>query len=184
MSKPDFGGLVLSRGLKSPAKTQGGVAGGYSLLDDSLNRLCGTPTNYLTGWGLFGPGGLPLPQHPGAKSKLEVCRYRDSVTAAEETPALSPARLKISKAESGWVKGLSVPGALQKVGRSRSWYGWEKDPNGEHCSKQCASRRLNTVKARAIRAEVEGFADFRQRFLNSKTYPHQQAWVDVLEVGS
>lgn len=107
--------------------------------------------------------------------------------AKKKPPALShAARLKISKAEvAEWMgKGLSVPGALQKVGRSRSWYEMhrKKDPEWRALLEAVREPTIErSEELRAIRAEVEGFADFRQRFLNSKTYPHQQAWVDVLE---
>lgn len=82
--------------------------------------------------------------------------------------------------------GLSQSEALRSVGRGQSWLQQrrKKFPSwGEELSATRARTDGATVEAReASRVErVGSFADFRLKFLNSRTFPHQQNLIDVIE---
>ncbi len=74
----------------------------------------------------------------------------------------------------------SVPAALKAARRSaRSTYDtWRReDPEFRGvCDAIMAGRKAGRGSAEGI-----GFAEFRERFLNSRTFAHQQGWVDLLE---
>ena len=80
--------------------------------------------------------------------------------------------------------GASVNEACAAATRSRKWY-----ENLRSQDKDFA-QRVDSARERRDAAESQGrdpslydlsFADWRKRFLNLDTYPHQQLWIDVLE---
>lgn len=81
-------------------------------------------------------------------------------------------------------RGMTITAALEKVERSRSWYESNRSKDKDWRSRlDMAKAPSQAAKARAeeARVEVSDFADFRQVYLNSATFPHQRAWIDVLE---
>ena len=81
-------------------------------------------------------------------------------------------------------RGLTVAAALEKVGRSRSWYesNRSKDPDWRRAIDQARlPSRAAKDRAEAAKGEVSDFVTFRSKYLNSQTFPHQRAWIDVLE---
>lgn len=81
-------------------------------------------------------------------------------------------------------RGLTVAAALEKVGRSRSWYesNRSKDPDWRRAIDQARlPSRAAKDRAEASKGEVSDFVTFRSKYLNSQTFPHQRAWIDVLE---
>lgn len=81
-------------------------------------------------------------------------------------------------------KGAGVGLALEQIGRSRSWYENHRR-NDPSFKMQVDLLRAPTQEKRReaakASAEIKGFADFRRTYLGVDTFPHQQAWIDVLE---
>ena len=83
-------------------------------------------------------------------------------------------------------KGATVGEALRKAGRSRSWYdeqrrrvsGWGAEVDAARLKSGGAPVRGGSPDPVVVPSD---FAGFREQFLFQKTWPHQQAWVDLLE---
>jgi len=80
--------------------------------------------------------------------------------------------------------GAGVADACESAGRSRKWY-----ENARATDKDFATE-VDAARERRDKATSAGrdadlfeltFAQWRKRFLNLDTYPHQQLWIDVLE---
>ena len=84
-------------------------------------------------------------------------------------------------------KGATVAEALRVAGRSRAWYeeqrrhaaGFKEEV--DQAKFEAGQPMQHVPTAQADGEAVKDFADFRRRFLRQETFPHQQAWIDVLE---
>lgn len=83
-------------------------------------------------------------------------------------------------------KGVTVENACNAVGRSYKTYeNWRsKDPQFREAVDRVRASRRN-AKARGVKEKHTGmsFAEWRKEFLGQDTYPHQQAWIDLIEKG-
>lgn len=84
-------------------------------------------------------------------------------------------------------RGSTIAAALKVAGRTRSWYEEQRRSTAgfkELMDQAKVEAGIPKVQAPAVLEDggpVKDFADFRRRFLGMGTYPHQQAWIDVLE---
>lgn len=80
--------------------------------------------------------------------------------------------------------GVQTDVAMAQVGRTRKTYeNWRAaDPAfaGEVDAVRVALRRAKGLSKDKTLKDLS-FAEWRKRFLNRETYPHQQMWIDVLE---
>lgn len=84
-------------------------------------------------------------------------------------------------------KGVTVEMAMEAVGRTQKTYeNWRAtDPDFK-----AAIDRVRGARASAKRRGVDQnrtaqtFAEWRKEFLGQDTYPHQQAWIDLIEKGT
>lgn len=81
-------------------------------------------------------------------------------------------------------RGLTVAAAMEAVGlKYKSYENWRagdedfKSKVDELRASMAAAKKAGLDPA----ARNIGFAEFRRQFLGQETYPHQQAWVDLLE---
>ena len=79
--------------------------------------------------------------------------------------------------------GRTIVDALKVVGRSRSWYDTQRREAPGFAVAMDAIRTRSTDLAEQARAERIGFAEFSERFLNTKVWPHMLNVVDMLEGG-
>lgn len=83
--------------------------------------------------------------------------------------------------------GATVKAATQAAGRSEHWYHTQRRDVPGFSDRVAEARRLGGVpKKHEVVSRMSGpmptsFAEFRERFLFQGTWPHQQAWVDMLE---
>lgn len=80
--------------------------------------------------------------------------------------------------------GLGPKAAYTAIGRSRSWYESNRRKDAQWAAQVDVCRAPTGTQRQAAqeaRTATQGFADFRRRYLRSETFPHQQAWIDVLE---
>ena len=80
--------------------------------------------------------------------------------------------------------GATVGDAMDSVGRTRKTYeNWRAEDAGY--AARIDQARLKATKGRDAKGDPSlynlSFAEWRKRFLDRETYPHQQMWVDVLE---
>ena len=81
-------------------------------------------------------------------------------------------------------KGFTVKEALDMGKRSYSWYATNKKKDPEFARLVEVAKAVSSRGSigKADRIELAGeFADFRRKFLQTETWPHQQCWVDLLE---
>ena len=78
-------------------------------------------------------------------------------------------------------QGRTIADALKVVGRSRSWYDAQRrDVQGFATMVDAARLRLSDQAESARRSDI-GFAEFSERYLGTKVWPHMQNVVDLLE---
>lgn len=78
-------------------------------------------------------------------------------------------------------QGRTIADALKVVGRSRSWYDAQRrDVQGFAVQVDAARLRLSDQAESARRSDI-GFAEFSERYLGTKVWPHMQNVVDLLE---
>ena len=96
-------------------------------------------------------------------------------------------RRKVSAAEARkellWEvrSGRTITDALKVIGRSRSWYDGQRRDAPGFAAEVDAIRTRSTDLAAAARAERLGFAEFSERYLHTKVWPHMLNVVDMLE---
>ena len=78
--------------------------------------------------------------------------------------------------------GLTIKSALERVGRSyKAYEQWRaSDPEFKKRVDQAKALQATKQKGR-VRGERIPFAEFRQKYLNTETFWHQQQWIDLLE---
>lgn len=107
----------------------------------------------------------------------------DKTTFNNMTPAAQRAMLKDQMVEMV-ARGVKVDAALKQIGRSKSWYESNRR-NDAQWRQRLDDARLPSDAVRAAakkdKADISDFTDFRKRYLNAETFPHQRAWIDVLE---
>ena len=78
-------------------------------------------------------------------------------------------------------QGRTIADALKVVGRSRSWYDAQRrDVQGFSVQVDAARLRLSDQAESARRSDI-GFAEFSERYLGARVWPHMQNVVDLLE---
>lgn len=78
-------------------------------------------------------------------------------------------------------QGRTIADALKVVGRSRSWYDAQRrDVQGFATMVDAARLRLSDQAESARRSDI-GFAEFSERYLGTRVWPHMQNVVDLLE---
>lgn len=78
-------------------------------------------------------------------------------------------------------QGRTISDALKIVGRSRSWYeASRRDVEGFAVLVDAARLRLSDAAGAARRSDM-GFAEFSERYLGTRVWPHMQNVVDLLE---
>jgi hypothetical protein len=78
--------------------------------------------------------------------------------------------------------GLSINSALERVGRTRKAYElWRREDDKFRARADQAKAMQDTRKKDRVKGEPMDFATFRKRYLNTKTFWHQQQWIDLLE---
>jgi hypothetical protein len=100
----------------------------------------------------------------------------------------APKRTTPEQAKESFLKaikgGASVADACESAGRSRKWYENARAVDRDFAGEVDAAREKRDKATSAGRdADLYEltFAEWRKRFLNLDTYPHQQLWIDVLE---
>lgn len=76
--------------------------------------------------------------------------------------------------------GLNIGPALEKVGRARKTYEEWRRLDADFKAKVDQARQLRG-KREVERGEKLGFAEWREKYLKTKTFTHQLQWVDLLE---
>jgi len=79
--------------------------------------------------------------------------------------------------------GRTITDALKVVGRSRSWYDTCRRDVPGFAVQMDAIRTRSTDLAEQARSERIGFAEFSERYLHTKVWPHMLNVVDMLEGG-
>lgn len=78
-------------------------------------------------------------------------------------------------------QGRTIADALKIVGRSRSWYDAQRrDVEGFAVMVDAARLRLSDQAESTRRSDI-GFAEFSERYLGTRVWPHMQNVVDLLE---
>ena len=78
--------------------------------------------------------------------------------------------------------GVTIEDALVGVGRSRSWYEQMRRADSTFRGRADMARQLKHMRSPSDRRALAGsFAEFREKYLGTRTFPHQQCWVDLLE---
>ena len=86
-----------------------------------------------------------------------------------------------------FAKGVSVEDAMTHVGRTQKTY---ENWRARDTAFKAEVDRVRGARASAKRRGVDdehvsmSFADWRKEFLGQDTYPHQQAWIDLIEKGT
>ena len=84
----------------------------------------------------------------------------------------------------GIAAGMSVEDAAATAGRTKKAYeNWRSaEPDFARAVDEARAKRAEAV-SRGASADVANisFEDFRKQFLDQETFPHQRAWIDVLE---
>lgn len=76
--------------------------------------------------------------------------------------------------------GVPVHEALKRVGRSRSWYEEQRRRDRDWAAQVDVWR--TRASSGQLDREIPGeFADWRERFMRSKVWPHQRLMIDLLE---
>jgi hypothetical protein len=76
--------------------------------------------------------------------------------------------------------GLTIEASLEKVGRTRKAYeAWRRNDKA-FAGKVDQARQLRSRKD-TVRGEKLPFEQWREKYLNVKTFWHQQQWVDMIE---
>jgi hypothetical protein len=84
-------------------------------------------------------------------------------------------------------KGVTVEVAMEAVGRSQKTYeNWRaSDPAFKADIDRVRGARMSASKRGIDPSKVsQSFAEWRKEFLGQDTYPHQQAWIDLIEKGT
>lgn len=75
--------------------------------------------------------------------------------------------------------GLTVREAMAKVDRAEETYKWWRKQDQDFC---VAVDRLRAKKlGKDVSVPIGEFAEFRDKYLGMKTFPHQHQWIDVIE---
>lgn len=77
-------------------------------------------------------------------------------------------------------QGSSVGDALQIVGRSRSWYEGQRRTNREWADLIDEIRKITSDPSNR-QLQVGTFAEFSEKYMMQKVWPHQQNMIDVIE---
>lgn len=77
--------------------------------------------------------------------------------------------------------GRTIQDALQVVGRSRSWYDEQRRSVEGFAVKMDAFRNRSGDNAEAMRAKRMPFAEWREKYMFARVWPHMQNAVDLLE---
>lgn len=78
-------------------------------------------------------------------------------------------------------QGRTIDAALRTISRSRSWYEDRRRRNPEFAERMDQLRLRLVGKATLERDPQMGFAEFSERYLGAKVWPHMQNVVDLLE---
>ena len=79
-------------------------------------------------------------------------------------------------------QGDKIPAALEKVGRSRSWYEDSRRRNLQFkADADAVKEEVAAQVAGKVEREIGTFAEFSSEFLFTDVFPHSQNMVDVLE---
>lgn len=78
-------------------------------------------------------------------------------------------------------QGKTIADALKVVGRSRSWYDTMRAEDKQFATYMDMVRVRSSDLSAQVRASGMGFAEFSERYLNQRVWPHMQNVVDLLE---
>ena len=118
-------------------------------------------------------------KNPGHKLRRETAKPGQANRKAPNryTPEAAKETFLVYRNE-----GLTIDAALEKVGRSRKTYElWRRQDADFKAKADQATALLGTRKANRVKGEKLDFVTFRERYLKTETFLHQQQWIDVLE---
>lgn len=78
-------------------------------------------------------------------------------------------------------QGRTIAAALKVVGRSRSWYDTERRVDRDFADTMDMVRTRATDQAKENRGSGMTFAEFSERYLHQRVWPHSQNMVDLME---